>query len=85
MGIVTGENFLCEDSGLFDITLSYSAVAKTDVIVYRISSVDMLAIWPRECINELKIKVLEKYKWFYDRLIKVEEHLVKNKKNSNLL
>jgi len=42
MGIVKGENFLCEDSGLFDIPLSYSAVAKSyEVIVYRIKSKEM--------------------------------------------
>lgn len=33
----------------------------------------MLNMWPKECINELKIKVMEKYKWFYERLIKIEE------------
>ncbi|CDW91288.1 UNKNOWN [Stylonychia lemnae] len=85
LGIVTGENFLCEDSGLFNLPLSYSAVAKTDVIVYRISSQEMLQTWPKECINEMKIKVLEKYRWFYDRLIKIEEYLLENQKNFNLL
>jgi hypothetical protein len=85
MGIVKGENFLCEDSGLFDIPLSYSAIARTDVIVFRIGTSEMLNTWPRECINELKVKVLEKYKWFYDRLVLVEEQLVKNSHNNFLL
>lgn len=38
VGLVRGENFICEDSGLFDITLSYTVIAKTDLIVYRITS-----------------------------------------------
>ena len=70
---------------MFSVPLSYTAVAKTNVIVYRISSQEMLQTWPKECINELKIKVLEKYRWFYDRLIKIEEYLIKYQKNYNLL
>lgn len=85
IGIVRGENFLCEDSGLFNIPLSYSVVAKTDVIVYRIQSSQMMQYWPKEFINELKIRVLEKYKWFYERLFAIENHLMKNKTNQILI
>ena len=86
MGVIRGENFLCEDSGLFDIPLSYSVVAKSpEVIVYRIKSLEMQALWPRECITEMKILVLEKYKWFYDRLLQLEIQLSKNEHNSFLL
>ena len=85
VGVVCGETFLCEDSGLFDMTLSYTAVAKTDVIVYRISVHEMLSSWPKECLNDMKIKVMEKYRWFYERLIKIEELLIGNKANRSLL
>lgn len=85
MGIISGENFLCEDSGLFNVPLSYTAIAKTDALVYRIASSDMLNIWPKECTNELKIRVLEKYKWFYERLLRVEDLLMNNKHNNKLI
>lgn len=85
VGVISGETFLCEDSGLFNMTLSYTAVAKSDVIVYRIAVHEMLNLWPKECINELKIRVMEKYRWFYERLIKIEELLIGNKTNRNLL
>ena len=69
-----GENFLCEDAALFNHPLSYTPVVSSheDLITYRISSADALEIWPVECQNELKLRILDKYMYFYERLLKVE-------------
>ena len=63
VGAMKGETFLCEDAALFNIPLSYSAVVTSQegCVVYRISTSEALDIWPIECQNELKLKVLEKY------------------------
>jgi len=34
-----------------------------------------LDIWPSECQNEVKIKILDKYKYFYERLLQIESSL----------
>ena len=44
-------------------------------MVYRISTAEALDIWPMECQNEIKMKVLEKYHWFYERLLTIESVL----------
>ena len=85
VGIIRGETILGEDSGLFNIPLSYTAVAKSDVLVYRITSQNLLSTWPKECINEMKVKVLDKYKLYYERLIKIESYLTQDKKNAHLI
>jgi hypothetical protein len=44
--------------------MSYSIGVKAagaDVIVYRFPASDVLSLWPKECIDEIKIGVLEKY------------------------
>ena len=40
--------------------------------MYQIPTTEALTIWPIECQNEVKLKVLEKYRWFYERLLEVE-------------
>ena len=57
--------------------MSYSPVANSleGVLVYRISTADALDIWPLECQNELKLKILDKYLYFYERLLQVESVL----------
>lgn len=72
-----GETLLCEDSGLFNLPLSYSVVAGRDsgVLVYRISNIEAMEIWPTECQNEIKLKVMEKYFIFYERLLTIESSL----------
>jgi hypothetical protein len=42
------------------------------VVAYRISTADAFEIWPLECQNELKLRILDKYMYFYERLLKVE-------------
>lgn len=34
-----------------------------------------MEIWPPECQNEVKIKILDKYKYFYERLLQIESSL----------
>jgi hypothetical protein len=31
-----------------------------------------LETWPIECQNDLKLKILAKYKWYYERLLQIE-------------
>jgi hypothetical protein len=40
--------------------------------VYRISTKEAMDVWPLECQNELKLRILDKYMYFYERLLKVE-------------
>ena len=58
-------------------------VAVTDVVFYSISTKDAFAVWPVECQNELKLQTLEKYSWFYERLLRIEELLTTNKTNKH--
>lgn len=67
---------VCEDAGLFNLHLSYSVIADSpELLVYRIPTVEALENWPQECQNEIKLKVLEKYNWFYERLLTIESSL----------
>ena len=75
------QTLICEDSALFNLPLSYSVVAVNEVIAYKISVKEVYQRFPSECIYELKINILPKYKWFYERLVKVEEFLVSHKEN----
>jgi hypothetical protein len=61
-----GETLLCEDSALFNLPLSYSVVvSSSELLVYQIPTKETLDIWPIECQNEVKVKILEKYSLFY--------------------
>jgi hypothetical protein len=75
--MMKGETFLCEDAGLFGLPLSYSAVAASPegVIVYKVLLSQVFEIWPIECQNEVKLRVLDKYKWFYKRVLTIESNL----------
>ena len=86
IGAMKGETFICEDSGLYNLPLSYSAVAGSEgVLVYKISVAEALNIWPVECQNEVKIDILGKYQWFYERLLEIESALSdKTYKGGNL-
>lgn len=58
------------------MNLSYSVVASSaEVLVYRIPTEEAVFSWPTECQNEVKLKVLEKYHWFYERLLQIESQL----------
>jgi hypothetical protein len=71
-----GETLLCEDSALFNLPLSYSVVvSSSELLVYQIPIKETLDIWPLECQNEVKVKILEKYSLFYERLLEIESHL----------
>ena len=71
---IKGENFLCEDAALFRHSLSYTPVVASHegIVVYRISTKEAMEVWPLECQNELKLRILDKYMYFYERLLKVE-------------
>ena len=51
------------------------AASPEGVLMYQISTKEALEIWPIECQNEVKLKVFEKYQWFYERLLKIESML----------
>lgn len=72
-----GDNFLCEDAALFKLPLSYSVVVSgsESALVYRLKTSEALEIWPPECQNELKVKCLDKYLYFYERILQVESVL----------
>ena len=70
VGTVNGETLICEDAGLFNLNLSYSVIAaSTEVLVYRSPTEEANLSWPTECQNEVKMRVLDKYRWFYERLM----------------
>lgn len=76
VGTMKGESFICEDAALFGHTMSYTAIAGAGgITVYQISAQEALQLWPNECQNDIKLRVLDKYRWFHERLLKIESTL----------
>ena len=77
IGSFKGEDLLVgEDSALFKKELGYSMVAKKGLLVFRYPSASAQQGWPSECQKQLRFGALTKYKWIYERLLRLEQQLL---------
>lgn len=60
-------------------------VSGPELMVMKYSAANALVSWPAETQKALKLKILTKYRWFYERLNRLERQIQTPQQNKLLI
>lgn len=75
MGTINKLNLLCEDAVVFDQPLIYSIRSKTQLLAWRCPLLTAQYQLPSEVQHELRVASMNKYRWLFERLNRIEVQL----------